>query len=121
MSRVEKVLSLLEKMVRDPSLTEYHRYAALEAKDLIHELYGGITEAELAQMDFDAPDEAPNVNDCTWYELLEAADIGITRAKNIVLYRDSKGIRYNKPVDVLAVRGVGVNVVAKLIGKVRFG
>lgn len=81
-----------------------------------------LTRSWLERQPYDVPEGTPNLNEITdARELNELTGIGFVRAWNIIEYRKREGCRYERPVDVLAVRNVGVGVAAKLIGKVEFG
>lgn len=81
-----------------------------------------LTRSWLARQPYEAPAEAPDLNEMTDARLLdELTGIGFIRALNILNHRDRMGCRYEKPTDLLAVRSIGVGMAAKLLGKVRFG
>ncbi len=123
MSREEKVIDMLRSVLADEEAKPQHREAVAEALALLEGLCPPVMDvAWLARQSCEAPPDAPNINDLTLEELREhLPSFGPGRAGAIVYHREKTGTRYQHPVDLLAVRTIGVKIAASLIGKVRFG
>lgn len=123
MGQEEQVKAMLRSLVADGEAKPQHREAAAAALALLEGLCPPVMDtAWLARQSCEAPADAPNINDMTREELRkQLPSFGPGRAGAIVYHREKTGTRYQHPVDLLAVRTIGVKIAASLIGKVRFG
>ncbi|MEL7477755.1 MAG: ComEA family DNA-binding protein [Pseudomonadota bacterium] len=68
---------------------------------------------------FEQTEQLVNINQATLDELVKLPGIGKGKAKAILSFREQNG-PFNDLESLLAVKGVGKGIVAKLEGKVKF-